>query len=150
MISGAPYLTMTLLSTLCSLRNQASLQAPTQYEAAVDVDYRGQIYESLLRRNICDANAPNLVPVVNFKPSQQIWLNILCHAKVLSERLLYTVWMPNKRIQHWISCPCRRCTQGLKCSCFCPHCGAKLYAKNGDTIREHHFAHEHGAECAGA
>lgn len=62
------------------------MQAPTQYEAAVDVDYRGQIYESLLRRNICDANAPNLVPVVNFKPSQQIWLNILCHAKVLSER----------------------------------------------------------------
>lgn len=36
--------------------------------------------------------------------------------------------------------------KGLKCSCFCPHCGAKLYAKNGG----HHFAHEHGAECEGA
>lgn len=78
----------------------SELQAPAQYEAAVDVDYRGQIHESLLRRNICDANAPNLVPVINFEPSQQIWLNILCHAKVLSERLLYTAWMPNKRIQH--------------------------------------------------
>ena len=40
--------------------------------------------------------------------------------------------------------------KGLKCGCFCPHCGAKLYAKNGGTIREHHFAHEHGAECEGA
>lgn len=40
--------------------------------------------------------------------------------------------------------------KGLKCGCSCPHCGAKLYAKNGGTIREHHFAHEHGAECEGA
>lgn len=40
--------------------------------------------------------------------------------------------------------------KGLKCGCSCPHCGAKLYAKNGGIIREHHFAHEHGAECEGA
>ena len=40
--------------------------------------------------------------------------------------------------------------KGLKCGCACPHCGAKLYAKNGGIIREHHFAHEHGAECEGA
>ena len=40
--------------------------------------------------------------------------------------------------------------KGLKCGCFCPRCGAKLYAKNGGTIREHHFAHEHSAECEGA
>lgn len=40
--------------------------------------------------------------------------------------------------------------KGLKCRCLCPNCGAKLYAKNAGTIREHHFAHEHGAECEGA
>lgn len=40
--------------------------------------------------------------------------------------------------------------KGKKCHCFCPHCHAGLYAKNGGTIREHHFAHEYGAECEGA
>lgn len=40
--------------------------------------------------------------------------------------------------------------KGLKCGCLCPHCGAKLYAKNAGTIREHHFAHAHGSECEGA
>ena len=39
---------------------------------------------------------------------------------------------------------------GSKCECFCPHCGAPLDAKNGGSIREHHFAHSHGHECKGA
>lgn len=39
---------------------------------------------------------------------------------------------------------------GSKCECFCPHCGAPLDAKNGGSIREHHFAHSHGHECEGA
>lgn len=39
---------------------------------------------------------------------------------------------------------------GNKCECFCPHCGSPLDAKNGGSIREHHFAHSHGHECKGA
>lgn len=39
---------------------------------------------------------------------------------------------------------------GHKCECFCPHCGSPLIAKNGGSIREHHFAHSHGHECEGA
>lgn len=39
---------------------------------------------------------------------------------------------------------------GSKCECFCPHCGAPLDAKNGGSIREHHYAHSHGHECEGA
>lgn len=39
---------------------------------------------------------------------------------------------------------------GCKCECFCPHCEAPLVAKNGGSIREHHFAHSHDHECEGA
>lgn len=39
---------------------------------------------------------------------------------------------------------------GSNCECFCPHCGAPLDAKNGGSIREHHYAHSHGHECEGA
>ena len=44
---------------------------------------------------------------------------------------------------------------GAKCACYCPHCGAPLYAKNKGRwpeprTRVHHFAHAHGHECEGA
>lgn len=40
--------------------------------------------------------------------------------------------------------------KGLRCGCFCPHCKAPLYAKNGGAKREHHFAHAKGKECENA
>lgn len=40
--------------------------------------------------------------------------------------------------------------KGNNCKCHCPHCGAPLCAKNAGQWREHHFAHTHGHECAGA
>ena len=39
---------------------------------------------------------------------------------------------------------------GAKCNCVCPECGAKLNAKNGGNILDHHFAHINTEECAGA
>lgn len=36
---------------------------------------------------------------------------------------------------------------GLMCGCVCPGCGARLIARKGD-IKEHHFAHEDGSDCA--
>jgi hypothetical protein len=40
---------------------------------------------------------------------------------------------------------------GLSCNCVCAHCGKKLVAKNNpDNIKESHFAHYLGSECAGA
>lgn len=41
---------------------------------------------------------------------------------------------------------------GAACGCFCPHCNSPLVAKNGvvDGVRQHHFAHANGHECAGA
>ena len=40
--------------------------------------------------------------------------------------------------------------KGSRCNCVCPHCKAPLYAKNGGSVREHHFAHAQGHECDGA
>lgn len=39
---------------------------------------------------------------------------------------------------------------GVKCNCICPKCSAKLNAKNGGNILDHHFAHINSEECAGA
>ena len=38
---------------------------------------------------------------------------------------------------------------GLQCGCSCPACGTALIARQGK-VREHHFAHANGAECAQA
>lgn len=38
---------------------------------------------------------------------------------------------------------------GLKCDCRCSCCGDRLVAKQGD-FKDWHFAHESGADCAGA
>ena len=38
---------------------------------------------------------------------------------------------------------------GLQCGCSCPACGTVLIARQGK-VREHHFAHANGAECAQA
>lgn len=39
--------------------------------------------------------------------------------------------------------------QGLKCSCVCPFCRQPLVAKKGQ-LKQHHFAHHRGANCAHA
>lgn len=39
---------------------------------------------------------------------------------------------------------------GEACHCTCPNCGNPLIAKNGGSIRDHHFAHFHDAECENA
>lgn len=39
--------------------------------------------------------------------------------------------------------------RGKWCDCYCPKCNASVIARKGD-VREHHFAHIPGAECAGA
>lgn len=39
--------------------------------------------------------------------------------------------------------------RGLACGCVCVACLQPLVAKKGD-IKEHHFAHQHNAECLGA
>lgn len=41
---------------------------------------------------------------------------------------------------------------GLKCECFCPHCGASLIARNGgdENKRDYHFAHAKGVVCENA
>ena len=38
---------------------------------------------------------------------------------------------------------------GLQCGCSCPACGTALIARQGK-VREHHFAHASGGECAEA
>ena len=38
---------------------------------------------------------------------------------------------------------------GLQCGCSCPACGTALIARQGK-VREHHFAHANGADCAEA
>ena len=38
---------------------------------------------------------------------------------------------------------------GKMCNCHCPSCGEKLIARNGGTLRKHHFAHESGKDCEG-
>jgi len=38
---------------------------------------------------------------------------------------------------------------GLSCGCYCSKCNNPVIAKKGQ-IREHHFAHKSGTECAGA
>ena len=53
------------------------MQAPAYNEATVDVNYCGQIHKAFLHGNVCDINAPDLIPVVNLEPSQQIRLDIL-------------------------------------------------------------------------
>ena len=39
---------------------------------------------------------------------------------------------------------------GEACHCTCPNCGNPLIAKNGGSIREHHFAHFHDVDCENA
>lgn len=39
---------------------------------------------------------------------------------------------------------------GIACGCHCPVCGEALIAKNGGQLKEHHFAHASGSDCAGA
>ena len=39
---------------------------------------------------------------------------------------------------------------GEACHCTCPNCGNPLIAKNGGSIRDHHFAHFHDVECENA
>lgn len=39
---------------------------------------------------------------------------------------------------------------GMLCGCICPLCKQHLVAKNGGSIREHHFAHYSEVECTGA
>lgn len=40
-------------------------------------------------------------------------------------------------------------SRGLKCECTCTCCGERVIARQGE-VREWHFAHESGADCAGA
>lgn len=40
--------------------------------------------------------------------------------------------------------------RGIACQCHCPDCNNPLYAKNGGSRREHHFAHAHGYRCVRA
>lgn len=40
--------------------------------------------------------------------------------------------------------------RGSRCKCVCPYCKSQLYAKNGGSVREHHFAHAQGHDCDGA
>ena len=37
--------------------------------------------------------------------------------------------------------------KGIKCGCTCPSCGELLVARKG-AVRQHHFAHANGGECA--
>lgn len=39
---------------------------------------------------------------------------------------------------------------GNKCGCICPACKKPLQAKNSGQIRDHHFAHQSGVDCATA
>lgn len=39
---------------------------------------------------------------------------------------------------------------GLACDCVCPHCQHTLIARNRGLKKEHHFAHQGGADCPGA
>lgn len=39
--------------------------------------------------------------------------------------------------------------RGLACDCICPGCAAQVMSRQGD-VREWHFAHVSGADCAGA
>ena len=40
--------------------------------------------------------------------------------------------------------------KGSACKCTCPKCNKPLDAKNGGSIRKHHFAHSHGSFCKGS
>ncbi len=52
------------------------MQAPAYNEATLDVYYCGQIHKAVLHGNVCDINAPHMIPVVNLESSQQIRLDI--------------------------------------------------------------------------
>lgn len=36
---------------------------------------------------------------------------------------------------------------GLECNCICPACEGKLIAKNGGSVRIHHYAHQGNVTC---
>lgn len=36
---------------------------------------------------------------------------------------------------------------GIKCGCICPHCKAKMEAKNGGNLKKHHFSHYKAENC---
>lgn len=62
----------------------------------------------------------------------------------MSSLLTYALDAENKLV-HINSVP-----NGTSCNCTCPYCHKELIAKNGGTIRDHHFAHLSNQECKGA
>lgn len=64
---------------------------------------------------------------------------------MIQKRLLTYAFDSNGDFVHIDEVP-----KGLACNCYCPSCKEKLVAKNGGTIRIHHFAHASGVDCEGA
>ena len=52
------------------------MQATAHNEATVDVNYGCEIHKDSLHRDICDAYAPDLIPMVNLESSEQIRFDV--------------------------------------------------------------------------